>query len=81
MFAALGVIRVYTRKATGETADKPLIVRKDATVEDLAKRLHSDFLRGFRHAVVFRQARLMKRKTVGLTFRLEDQDIVQIFTK
>jgi len=81
MFAALGVIRVYTRKATGETADKPLIMRKDATVEDLAKRLHSDFLRGFRHAVVFRQVRSMKRKTVGLTFRLEDQDIVQIFTK
>ena len=81
MFAALGVIRVYTRKATGETADKPLILRKDATVEDLAKRLHSDFLRGFRHAVIFRQVRSMKRKTVGLTFRLEDQDIVQIFTK
>jgi len=81
MFAALGVIRGYTRKATGETADKPLILRKDATVEDLAKRLHSDFLRGFRHAVIFRQVRSMKRKTVGLTFRLEDQDIVQIFTK
>lgn len=81
MFEALGVIRVFTRKATGETADKPLILRKDATVEDLAKRLHSDFLRGFRHAVVFRKVRSMKRKTVGLTFRLEDGDVVQIFTK
>lgn len=81
MFEALGVIRIFTRKATGETADKPLILRKNATVEDLAKRLHSDFLRGFRHAVVFRKVRSMKRKTVGLTFRLEDQDVVQIFTK
>jgi ribosome-interacting GTPase 1 len=81
MFAGLGVIRVFTRKATGETADKPLILRQFATVEDLAKRLHSDFLRGFRHAVVYRQGRSRKRKTVGLSFPLEDQDIVQISTK
>jgi ribosome-interacting GTPase 1 len=81
LFAGLGVIRIFTRKATGETADKPLILRQHATVEDLAKRLHSDFLRGFRHAVVFRQGRSRNRKTVGLGFPLEDQDIVQIFTK
>ncbi|MFX1474591.1 MAG: GTPase [Promethearchaeota archaeon] len=80
IFRGLGVIRVYTRKASGETADKPLILHQGATIEDLADRLHSDFLRSFRYAIVFRKSEQMRRKKVGLTFQLEDQDIIQIFT-
>ncbi len=80
IFQGLGVIRVYTRKASGETADKPLILSQGATIEKLADRLHSDFLRSFRYAIVFRESEQMRRKKVGLTYQLEDQDIIQIFT-
>jgi small GTP-binding protein len=80
IFRGLGVIRVYTRKASGETADKPIILRQGATVEELAERLHSDFLRNFRYAIVFRKSAKMKRKKVGLTYELEDEDVIQIFT-
>jgi ribosome-interacting GTPase 1 len=80
IFQGLGVIRVYTRKASGETADKPIILRRGASIEELAARLHSDFLRSFRYAIVFRESEQMRRKKVGLTFQLEDQDIIQIFT-
>lgn len=80
IFQGLGVIRVYTRKTSGEIADKPIILRKGATIEELADRLHSDFLRSFRYAIVFRKSAKMKRKKVGLTYELEDEDVIQIFT-
>ncbi len=81
IFEALGVIRIFTRKLSGEIGDKPLILPKGSTVEDLAERLHSDFHRNFRHAVVFRMGQKMRRKRVGFTFTLEDQDVIQIFIK
>lgn len=81
IFEGLGVIRIFTRKTSGEIGDKPLILPKGATVEDLAERLHSDFHRNFRYAMVFRMGQKMRRKKVGFTFSLEDQDVIQIFTK
>jgi len=81
IFTGLEVIRIYTRKANGETSDRPLILPKGATVADLAKRLHSDFLKRFRQAVVHRENSSFKRKKVGLNFPLQDGDIVQIYVK
>ncbi len=80
IFEGLGVIRIFTRKSSGEIGDKPLILPLGATVEDLAKRLHSDFLTNFRYAIVYRMHTGQIRKKVGLTFLLEDQDVIQIFT-
>jgi len=81
IFVGLEVIRIYTRKSDGETSDRPLILPKDATVADLAERLHSDFLKRFRYAVIYRENSPFKRKKVGLNFPLQDGDTVQIFVK
>ncbi len=80
IFNGLGVIRIFTRKSSGEIGDKPLILPLDSSVEDLTKRLHSDFHKNFRYALVYRMSTGQIRKKVGLTFILEDQDIIQIFT-
>lgn len=81
IFEGLGVIRIFTRKSSGEIGDRPLILPLESTVEDLAKRLHSDFHKNFRYAIVYRLGTGQMRKKVGFTFTLEDQDIIQIFTK
>jgi ribosome-interacting GTPase 1 len=80
MFDGLEVIRIFTRKSSGEIGDKPIILPREATVEDLAKRLHSDFHKNFRYAIVYRLSTGQLRKKVGFTFMLEDQDVIQIFT-
>ncbi len=81
IFENLHVIRIFTRKASGEIGDKPIILDEGSTIEDLAKRLHSDFLKNFRYAMVYRLGRTRLKKKVGLTFPLEDQDVIQIFTR
>ncbi|MFX1319539.1 MAG: GTPase [Promethearchaeota archaeon] len=80
IFKALKVLRIFTRKSTGEIGEKPLILPLESNVEDLAKRLHSDFHKNFRYAIVYRLSTGQMRKKVGFTFALEDQDVVQIFT-
>ena len=80
IFDGLQVIRIFTRKSSGDIGDKPLILPKGANVEDLAKRLHSDFHKNFRYAIVYRLSTGQIRKKVGFTFVLEDQDVIQIFT-
>ena len=80
IFEGLNIIRIFTRKTSGEIGDRPLILPKGATVEDLTKRLHSDFHKNFKHAVVYRLSTGQMRKKVGFTFTLEDQDVIQIFT-
>ncbi len=80
IFEGLDVIRIFTRKSSGEIGDKPLILPKGATIEELAKRLHSDFFKNFRFAIVYRIGSGQMRKKVGLSFILEDQDVIQIFT-
>ncbi len=80
IFENLKIIRIFTRKSSGEIGDKPLILPTNSTVEDLAKRLHSDFYKNFRYAIVYRMSKEQIRKKVGFTFVLEDQDVIQIFT-
>jgi ribosome-interacting GTPase 1 len=80
IFERLKVIRIFTRKSSGEIGDKPLILPIGSNVEDLAKRLHSDFHKNFRYAVVYRMGTGQIRKKVGFTFVLKDQDVIQIFT-
>ncbi|MFX1564674.1 MAG: GTPase [Promethearchaeota archaeon] len=80
IFDGLEVIRIFTRKSSGEIGDRPLILPNESTVEDLAKRLHSDFHKNFRYAIVYRLSTGQIRKKVGFTFILKDQDVIQIFT-
>jgi ribosome-interacting GTPase 1 len=80
IFERLKVMRIFTRKSSGEIGDKPLILPIGSNVEDLAKRLHSDFHKNFRYAIVYRMSSGQIRKKVGFTFELEDQDVIQIFT-
>ena len=80
IFKGLKVLRIFTRKSTGEIGEKPLILPLESNVEDLAKRLHSEFHKNFRYAIVYRLSTGQMRKKVGFSFVLEDQDVVQIFT-
>ncbi|MBD3216101.1 MAG: TGS domain-containing protein [Candidatus Lokiarchaeota archaeon] len=73
----LGKIRIFTMNA-GEVSNKPLIVNKGATVEDVALKIHRSFVEKFDFATVIREGARQKRKRVGLDYPLEDGDIVEV---
>ena len=79
LFEALDVIRVYT-KEPGEKdfSEKPFVLKKGATVYDLARNIHSDFSENFSYARVWSVRLVFSPQKVGGAFVLEDEDVVEI---
>jgi ribosome-interacting GTPase 1 len=82
IFNRLELIRIYL-KPQGQKADmeEPLIVRKGSTIEDVARRLHRDFVRNFRHAKVWGDSVKFPGQKVGQDHILQDKDILRIIVK
>jgi len=72
-------IKVYTRNA-GNVAEKPLIIDEDSTVKDVALKIHKSFYELFDHAIIIREGARQPRKKVGLDYKLQDLDIIELHT-
>jgi len=82
IFKALEVIRVYSKEPRHrEPSPKPFILKKGSTISDLAKQVHSDFIKRFSHARVWSKRLPFSPQKVGSTFTLEDKDTVELHTK
>jgi len=82
IFRALEVIRVYTKEPSErKPSPKPFILKKGAAVSDLAKLVHSDFIKRFSYARVWSKRLSFSPQKVGATFPLEDKDTVELHAK
>jgi ribosome-interacting GTPase 1 len=82
LFEGLGVIRVYTKMpGSREPTGRPFVLRRGATVNDLAKNIHKEFVLNFLFAMVWAKRLPFSPKKVGLGFVLEDGDVVEIHTR
>jgi ribosome-interacting GTPase 1 len=82
LFETLRIMRVYTKEPNQrEYSRKPFILKKGATVHDLAKDIHSDFKERFGFAKVWSKRLVFSPQKVGATFSLVDRDIVEIHLK
>ncbi|MGQ9539344.1 MAG: TGS domain-containing protein [Candidatus Bathycorpusculaceae bacterium] len=82
LFKTLDLIRVYTKEPSEKDfSKKPFVLKRGATVYDLAKSIHSDFSENFAYARVWANRLIFSPQKVGATFPLEDGDIVEIHTK
>jgi small GTP-binding protein len=82
LFNMLNIIRVYTKEPNEKNySKKPFILKRDATVYNLAKNIHSDFKENFAFAKVWAKRLVFSPQKVGATFVLQDGDIVEIHVK
>jgi len=82
LFELLGIIRIYTKEPGMKVdSDHPFALRRGATVNDLAKNIHKDFVSNFLFGMACAKRLPFSPKKVGLNFILEDGDIVEIHTK
>ncbi|MET1101920.1 MAG: TGS domain-containing protein [Pyrodictiaceae archaeon] len=77
-FKRLDLIRVYTKQPNGEPSETPLVLKRGATVYDVASRIHSDLVKFFEYARVWGPSAKYPGERVGLDHTLEDGDIVEI---
>jgi ribosome-interacting GTPase 1 len=73
----LSLIRVYTKPAGRETAEKPILLKKGSTVGDLADEVHSWFVKHFKYALLWRRGMEGSLK-VSKNYPLTDGDIVEL---
>ncbi len=82
IFRKIGLIRVYLKPQSGKIDyDEPLILRRGATIEDICRSIHKDFLRKFRYAMVWGKSVKFPGQHVGLEHRVEDEDVVRLVLK
>ena len=82
LFESLGVIRIFTKEPGMRVhSDHPFALRRGVTVNDLAKNIHKEFVSNFLFAMVWAKRLPFSPKKVGLSFVLDDGDIVEIHTK
>jgi len=77
IWEALGLIKVYTKEPGKKHGDRPVALKKGATIEKLGNIIHNDFIKKFRYAKVIRPNDKVKELRAGLSFVLKDNDIVE----
>jgi ribosome-interacting GTPase 1 len=79
LFDHLDILRVYTKSPGRDPDEKPIILPEGAVVEDAARKVHKQlFVERFRAAVIFRENDKIKRRQVGLSYPLQDRDVLQL---
>lgn len=81
LFKNLELIRIYTKQPNSKPSPKPLILRKGATVLDVAKAIHKKFVETFLYAKIWGPSAKYPGERVGLDHVVEDGDIVEIHTE
>jgi ribosome-interacting GTPase 1 len=79
LFKTLNIMRIYTKEPNEKQhSRRPFILKKDATILDLAKSIHTDFKNNFHFARVWSKRLIFSPQKVGASFALQDGDIVEI---
>lgn len=82
LFKTLNLMRVYTKEpGEKEFSKRPFILKKDSSVYDLAKSIHSDFKENFNYARVWAKRLTYSPQKVGTTFTLKEGDSIEIHLK
>lgn len=81
IFQKLNLIRVYTKRRGEASDDIPLMMRDGETIADACPKLHRELLSLFKYALVWGKSAKFPGQKVGLTHKLADGDIIQIFKK
>jgi ribosome-interacting GTPase 1 len=81
IYAALDVVRVYTKLPTAKSADyeRPFTLRRGGTLADVAGLVHKDFVEGLKFARVWGSA-VHDASVVKGDYVLHDQDVVELHT-
>jgi small GTP-binding protein len=82
LFKTMDIIRIYTKEPGAKAhSSNPFTLKKGATMHDLAKSIHGDFLKEFDFARVWAKRLVFSPQKAGINFVLDDGDIVEIHTK
>jgi small GTP-binding protein len=72
------LIRIYSKDPMKKPSEKPIILKKGSTVNEVCKKIRRDFKEKFSFAKIWGTSVKFPGQQVGLNHMLEDKDIVEI---
>ncbi|HUT82976.1 MAG TPA: GTPase [Candidatus Bathyarchaeia archaeon] len=79
IFDQLNLVRIRSKEPNGSIAPKPIVMKRGATVGEVAKVIHSRFYENFKQAKIYGPSAKFEGQSVGLNHILQDGDVLEIF--
>ena len=79
IFKSFGKIRIYTKEPRKIASQIPMIMPKDASVKDVAEKIHAGFSEKVNEARITGPSSKFPNQKVGLDHILKDKDIVEFY--
>jgi len=81
IFKNIGLIRVCTKEPGKKPSEKPMIIKKDSTIKEMAEKIRKDFPDRFIKARIWGPSAKFAGQMVGLEHILKDKDTVELYLK
>ncbi len=78
----LGFIWAYLKEQRKDPdMEKPLVLKKGNTVQDLCLKIHKDFLKKFKYAKVKGPSAKFDWQRIGLDHKIQHEDIIEVYAR
>jgi len=81
LFKTFDKIRVYTKEPSKDKSNKPIVMKKESTVYDIAEKILKGFSKKIKQAKIWGPSSKFPGQIVGLKHKLKDLDVVEFKTK
>ena len=81
IFDTLGLIRVFTKEPGRKHSELPVVMKIGADIRELAGRIRKDYPDRFVFAKIWGKSAKFAGQSVGIEYKLNDQDIVELHLK
>lgn len=81
IFDSLGLIRVFTKEPGRKPSELPVVLKADADIKELATNIRKDYPDRFLFAKIWGKGAKFAGQSVGIEYKLHDQDIVELHLK
>lgn len=81
IFDSFGVLRVFTKEPGKEKSKKPMILKPDSSVKDVAEKILKGFSKKVVETKIWGPSSKFGGQTIGLNHKIKDMDIIEFKTK
>jgi len=81
LFQSFDKIRIYTKEPSKEKSPKPIIMKPDSTLKDVAEKILKGFSEKVRETRIWGPSSKFPGQKIGLKHKLKDLDIVEFKTR
>lgn len=75
------ISRIYLKEPHKQPTDKPLVIRANSTIEQVAKKISKDLAKKIKEIHIWGPSSKFPNQRVGLKHKIKDKDIVEFKTK